>query len=91
MEKHHILGWEDSNSQMSILPYIIYTLNMILIKYQYDLYVQNLHGDSTVQKKIAGNPGKIRGGEKGGEKDLALPDIKTYYKTTLIMMVRYSS
>lgn len=44
------------------------------------------------KKKIAGKPGKIRRVEKAGEeKGLALPDIKMYYKTTIIMMVKYSS
>lgn len=51
------------------------------------------HADSKVKKKkIAGKPGKIRRVEKAGEeKGLALPDIKMYYKTTIIMMVKYSS
>lgn len=45
-----------------------------------------------LKKKIAGKPGKIRRVEKAGEeKGLALPDIKMYYKTTIIMMVKYSS
>lgn len=45
-----------------------------------------------LKKKKQESQEKLGEGEKAGEeKGLALPDIKMYYKTTIIMMVRYSS
>lgn len=50
------------------------------------------HTDSKVRKKKQESQEKLGEGEKAEEeKGLALPDIKIYYKTTIIMMVRYSS